>query len=266
VTYALMWIGNLALAGIPPFAGFYSKDIVLEAAYAANTGVGTYAFYMGLLAAFLTAFYSWRLLFMTFHGAPRADEKTMAHVHESPMVMIGPLLVLATGAVLAGWVMYDNFVGGSVVQFWGNAILVLENHPALENARYVPTWVKLSPLVVGGVGIVLAYIMYIAKPDLPARMAETFRPIYLMSFNKWYVDELYDKIFVRPAFYLGRQLWKVGDGTLIDGVGPDGIARAVRMLARRVSALQSGYVYHYAFGMMIGVVTLITWYLFTSAG
>jgi NADH-quinone oxidoreductase subunit L len=266
VTYALMWIGNLALAGIPPFAGFYSKDIVLEAAYAAHTGVGTYAFYMGLLAAFLTAFYSWRLLFMTFHGAPRADEKTMAHVHESPMVMIVPLLVLATGAVLAGWLMYDNFVGDLVDQFWGNAILVLDSHPALHHAHDVPLWVKLSPLVVGVVGIGLAYVMYISKPDMPAKMAERFRPIYLMSFNKWYVDELYDKIFVRPAFYLGRQLWKVGDGTLIDGVGPDGIASAVRHLARRAAAIQTGYLYHYAFGMMIGVVTLITWYLFSSAG
>lgn len=266
VTYALMWVGNLALAGIPPFAGFYSKDIVLEAAYAAHTGVGTYAFWMGLVAAFLTAFYSWRLLFMTFHGEPRADEKTMAHVHESPMVMIAPLLVLATGAVLAGWLMYGNFVGDMADQFWGNAILILDNHQALENAHHVPTWVKLSPLVVGVVGILLAYLMYVSKPDIPTKMAARFRPIYLFSFNKWYVDELYDKIFVRPAFYLGRSLWKVGDGTIIDGIGPDGIASAVRLLARRASALQTGYLYHYAFGMMIGVVALITWYLFSSVG
>lgn len=266
VTYALMWIGNLALAGVPPFAGYFSKDIVLEAAYAAHTGAGTYAFWLGLLAALLTAFYSWRLLFMTFHGAPRADEKTMAHVHESPMVMIIPLLVLAIGAVLAGWLMYGNFVGDASAQFWGHAILILDVHPAMENAHHVPAWVKYSPLVVGGAGILLAWLLYVAKPDIPGNLAERFRPVYLFSFNKWYFDELYDKVFVRTGFYLGRNLWKVGDGVLIDGIGPDGIAAAVRHLARRISAVQTGYLYHYAFGMMIGVVALITWYLFSGAG
>ena len=266
VTYALMWIGNLALAGVPPFAGFYSKDIVLEAAYAANTGVGNYAFYMGLLAALLTAFYSWRLLFMTFHGKPRADEKVMDHVHESPKVIIIPLLVLATGAVLAGWSGYSNFVGEQAGAFWGNAILILENHPALENAHHVPTWVKVSPLVVGFIGIAFAYLLYIKRTDLPAKIAKAIPAIYAMSFNKWYFDELYDKIFVRPSFYLGRQLWKVGDGTLIDGIGPDGISSAVRIIARRFAAVQTGYLYHYAFGMLIGVVVLISWYLFSNVG
>jgi NADH-quinone oxidoreductase subunit L len=266
VTYALMWIGNLALAGIPPFAGYFSKDIVLEAAYAAHTGVGSYAFYMGLLAALLTAFYSWRVLFMTFHGAPRADEKVMAHVHESPKVMVIPLLVLATGAVLAGWAGYSSFVGEGAVEFWGNAILILDTHPALENAHHVPAWVKYSPLVVGIIGITTAYILYVKRPDLPAKIAKTIPLIYAISFNKWYFDELYDKIFVRPCFYLGRQLWKVGDGTLIDGIGPDGISAAVRNIAKRTAALQTGYLYHYAFGMLIGVVVLVSWYLFSNVG
>ncbi len=266
VTYALMWIGNLALAGVPPFAGFYSKDIVLEAAYGAHTGVGNYAFYLGLLAAFLTAFYSWRLLFMTFHGKPRADEKVMAHVHESPKVMVIPLMFLATGAVLAGWAGYNNFVGENAEQFWGNAILILESHPALENAHHVPLWVKLSPLVVGVLGVLLAYIFYIKRTDLPAKLAEAMPVVYAISFNKWYFDELYDKIFVRPSFYLGRQLWKVGDGTIIDGIGPDGISAAVRHMAKRAASLQTGYLYHYAFSMLIGVVVLITWYLFSNVG
>lgn len=266
VTYALMWIGNLALAGIPPFAGFFSKDIVLEAAWAAETGIGKYAFWLGIAAAFLTAFYSWRLLFMTFHGSPRADERVMAHVHESPKVMLLPLFVLATGAVLAGLVGFNSFVGEDAVEFWGNSILVLESHPALENALSVPAWVKYSPLVVGITGISLAYLLYIKRTDLPAKLATNFRALYLFSFNKWYFDELYNRIFVRPAFYLGRNLWKVGDGSLIDGIGPDGVSAAVKYLARRVAALQTGYLYHYAFAMLAGVVILISWYLFTNVG
>ncbi len=266
VTYALMWIGNLALAGIPPFAGYFSKDIVLEAAWAAHTGVGQYAFWLGILAAFLTAFYSWRLLFMTFHGAPRADERVMAHVHESPKVMIIPLFVLATGAVLAGLVGFSSFVGEAAVEFWGNAILVLDSHPALENAHHVPAWVKYMPLVVGILGISLAYFLYIKRTDLPAKLAANFKGLYLFSFNKWYFDELYDRIFVRPAFYLGRNLWKVGDGSLIDGIGPDGVSAAVKHLAKRVAALQTGYLYHYAFAMLAGIVVLISWYLFTNVG
>ena len=261
VTYALMWIGSLALAGVPPFAGFFSKDIVLEAAYAAQSGVGQYAFWLGLTAAFLTAFYSWRLLFMTFHGTPRADEKVMAHVHESPKVMILPLLVLAFGAVFAGWAMYGNFVGEQTSEFWGNAILILPGHDALENAHHVPTWVKLSPLVVGAVGIALAYVLYIRRTDIPGRLAAEFQPLYQFLLNKWYFDELYDKLFTKPCFALGRSFWKVGDGTLIDGLGPDGISAAVRDFARRAAALQSGYVYHYAFAMLAGVVVLVTWYV-----
>jgi len=266
VTYGLMWIGSLALAGIWPFAGYWSKDIILEAAYAAHTGVGGYAFWVGIAAAFLTAFYSWRLLFMTFHGKPRADERVMAHVHESPKVMILPLLVLAAGAVLAGYIGYESFVGHDAARFWGESLLVLDSHPALENAHHVPTWVKLAPLVVGIAGIALAYVFYIAAPDLPGRMAERFRAIYLFVLNKWYFDELYDFLFVRPAFVLGRGFWKSGDGALIDGVGPDGIAAATLDIARRATRLQSGYLYHYAFAMLIGVVVLITWYLFSVAG
>ena len=261
VTYALMWIGSLALAGIPPFAGYYSKDIVLEAAWGANTNIGLYAFWLGIGAAAMTAFYSWRLLFMTFHGAARADDKVMAHVHESPKVMILPLFVLAAGACFAGYIGYENFVGTKTAVFWGNSILVLGHHPSLENAHHVPLWVKYLPLVVGLAGIGLAYLMYILRPDLPARLAATFQRLYLFALNKWYFDELYDYLFVRPAFVLGRGFWKTGDGTLIDGLGPDGVADAVRHMARRAATLQTGYLYHYAFAMLIGVVTLITWYL-----
>ncbi|MDC1212994.1 NADH-quinone oxidoreductase subunit L [Rhodospirillales bacterium] len=264
VTYALMWIGSLALVGIPPFAGYFSKDIVLEAAYGAHTGVGNYAFIMGLTAALLTAFYSWRLLFMTFHGKPRCDETVLGHVHESPMVMILPLVVLAIGAVGAGYFTYDIMVGESSAVFWGDAIMILPSHPALENAHHVPALVKYAPLIVGTIGIAAAYVMYIARPDVPDKIAARFQGVYQFLLNKWYFDELYDKIFIRPAFALGRALWKGGDGALIDGVGPDGVSSAVRVMARRVSALQTGYLYHYAFAMLIGIAALVSWNMFTK--
>jgi len=266
VTYVLMWIGSLALAGVWPFAGYYSKDTILEAAYASHTGIGLYAFWIGIAAALLTAFYSWRLLFMTFHGAPRADEKVMAHVHESPMVIILPLVVLAAGACFAGYLGYENFVGHNSAEFWGNSIIVLDSHPALENVHHVPTWVKYLPLVVGAIGIALAYVLYIMAPSLPGMIAARFRFIYQFLLNKWYFDELYDMLFVRPAFKLGRGLWQTGDGLLIDGVGPDGVSAVVRNVARRAAALQTGYLYHYAFAMLIGVVALVSWYLFAHVG
>ena len=266
VTYALMWVGSLALAGIPPFAGYFSKDIVLEAAYGAHSGVGNYAFWMGIAAAFLTAFYSWRLILMTFHGAPRADEKVMAHIHESPKVMILPLIGLAAGACFAGYIGYEYFVGHDAPRFWANSILVLPGHTALENAHHVPAWVKYLPLVVGVGGIALAYLMYALVPSLPGLVAARFRVIHTFLVHKWYFDELYDLLFVRPAFVLGRGFWKTGDGALIDGCGPDGLAAATRNLARRAGRAQTGYLYHYAFAMLGGVVVLITWYLFNQVG
>ncbi|MEX2615999.1 MAG: NADH-quinone oxidoreductase subunit L [Alphaproteobacteria bacterium] len=266
VTYVLMWIGSLALAGIGipgtsiGFAGFFSKDIILESAFAAHTGVGTFAFWLGIAAAFMTAFYSWRLLFMTFHGAPRCDEDTLAHVHESPRVMILPLFLLAAGALFSGVLGYHFFVGDGMEQFWGESIGILPTHQALENAHHVPFWVKLLPLIVGVVGIALAWWMYIMRPGSGETLAAVLRPFYLLSLNKWYFDEIYDRIFVRPAFVLGRALWKSGDGALIDGVGPDGISAMTVRFSKRASALQSGYLYHYAFAMLVGVVILITWY------
>ena len=265
-TYILMWIGSLALAGIWPFAGFYSKDIILEAAYAAGTGPGNYAFWLGIAAAFLTAFYSWRLLIMTFHGTSRADEKTMAHVHESPKVMIIPLLLLAIGAVFAGYLGYEMFVGHETAEFWGNAIFILETHKALENAHDVPSWVKWLPLIIGLAGIGLAYVFYMFKPDIPGQIAKAFQGIYQFLLNKWYFDEIYNYLFVRPSFALGRGFWNVVDGWIIDGLGPDGISSLVRRTAIWISALQSGYLYHYAFVMLIGLVLMITGYLFKYIG
>ncbi len=259
ITYGLMWVGNLALAGLPFFAGFYSKDIILEAAFAAHSPVGMLAFWLGISAALMTAFYSWRLLILTFHGPTRADKGVFEHAHESPMVMLVPLIVLALGAVFSGMIFAGSFVGEHREAFWGNAIEVLFHRDSLEAAHHVQGWVGILPIIVGLIGIALAYALYMFKPDLPALIVRRFRAIHAFLYNKWYFDELYDWAFVRPAHWLGYGLWKSGDGALIDGVGPDGIAAATQDMAAKASRLQSGYVYHYAFAMVIGVVTLVVW-------
>jgi NADH-quinone oxidoreductase subunit L len=260
-TYAVMWIGSLALAGIPYFSGYFSKDTILEAAWAADTAVGHYAYWMGLLAAFLTAFYSWRLLIMTFHGAPRASHDIMHHVHESPKVMLAPLIFLALGAIFAGGIAHAFFVGEERGAFWGNSILVLAEHDPLEAIHHIPGIIGLLPLIVAILGIATAYVFYMFRPDLPALVAGRLRPLYLFLLNKWYFDELYDRLFVRPAFVLGRGLWKQGDGAVIDGLGPDGISARTLAIAVRAGRLQTGYLFHYAFAILIGVVIMVTWFL-----
>jgi len=261
ITYALMWIGSLALAGIPFFAGYFSKDVILEAAWASGSGVGLYAFWLGIFAAFLTAFYSWRLIFLTFHGKPRASDEVMHHVHESPKVMILPLVVLAAGAVFAGYLGYNDFVGEGREEFWRESILVLPAHASLEAAHHAPSWVGLLPFIVGVLGIAVAWIAYIWRPEIPSLVARALRPVYLFLLNKWYFDELYDWLLVRPAMALGFEFWKKGDGAVIDGLGPDGLAATTTRLSIRASLLQTGYLYHYAFVMLIGVVLLVSWYL-----
>ncbi len=270
-TYILMWIGSLSLAGIGipgvfGFAGFYSKDAILEAAYGAGTGVGLYAYWLGILTAFLTAFYSGRLMFMTFHGKTRASHEVMHHAHESPPVMLWPLVVLATGAVVAGFLGFNLFVGAGREAFWREAILVLPGHDSLEAAEHLPFWVGKLPLAVGVFGFAVSWACYVWRPGIPAWVARRFEPIYLFLLNKWYFDELYDFLFVRPAFWLGRVLWKKGDGAVIDGLGPDGFASTTRGLSVLASRLQTGYLYHYAFAMLIGVVALVSWYLVFQIG
>ena len=260
-TYAMMWIGSLALAGIPWFAGYYSKDMILEAAYGAHSGVGLFAFWMGIAAAFMTAFYSWRLIIMTFHGKPRMSDEVLHHVHESPLVMTIPLGVLALGAVIAGGVAYDLFVGHHMAEFWGASIKILEANNSIEAAHHVPLWVKLAPLVVGVAGIGLAYLMYMFRTELPGMLAARFRPVYLFLLNKWYFDELYDWLFVKRSWQAGLAFWRGGDQGIIDAYGPDGISAVARLVAARAGRLQTGYVYHYAFSMLIGVVALVSWYL-----
>ena len=266
VTYVMMWVGSLALAGFPFFAGFYSKDMILEAAFAAHTNVGNMAFWLGCAAAFLTAFYSWRLLIMAFHGKPRASAEVMSHVHESPLVMTLPLFVLAVGAVFSGWLGYELFVGHDMAVFWGDSIFILPEHHAMEHAHHVPTWVKLLPVLLATSGVLLAVLCYAIWTDIPSGAARLFAPIHRFFFNKWYFDELYDAIFVRPAVRIGSFLWLRGDRDTIDGFGPDGMSAMVMRVSAMAARLQSGFVFHYAFAMLIGVVVLVTWYYFRFGG
>jgi NADH-quinone oxidoreductase subunit L len=251
-----MWIGNLALAGIPPLAGSYSKDAIIAATYASGTGIGLYAFVCTVLAAFLTAFYSWRLLFMTFHGHSRADHHTLEHAHESPMVMLVPLCVLSLGAIAAGWLLNDWFIGAGWHAFWNGAIVNAPNNHVIANLEKVPTWVDLSPLVFALAGIGLAYVMYIQSPLLPVREAQRFPWLYRFVLNKWYFDELYDLIFVQPLIRLSRGLWQVGDTQIIDGV-PNGLADLAADGSRQIVRIQTGSLAVYAFVMLIGVVLLV---------
>ncbi len=256
VTCTVMWIGNLALAGIPPLAGSYSKDAIISATYAAHSSVGTYAFICTLLAAFLTAFYSWRLLFMTFHGKSRAGHHTLEHAHESPWVMLSPLVVLAFGAVFAGWALNNWFIGADWHHFWNGAIFNGPHNEVIENLEHVPGWVEAAPLVLGLLGIGLAYLMYIHNPLLPVRLAKQFGGIYRFLLNKWYFDELYDAIFVQPLIRFARVLWQVGDATIIDGV-PNGLAELTSDGSRQLVKFQTGSLAVYAFVMLIGVVVLV---------
>jgi NADH-quinone oxidoreductase subunit L len=260
LTCAVMWIGSLALAGIPPFAGYFSKDAILEAAWAGDTAAAHYGFWCGAIAAFLTAFYSWRLLILAFHGKPRADRHTMEHVHESPAVMTVPLLLLSVGAVFAGWVFRDQLIGAQWRDFWGNAIQIAPTNHVLENMEEIPAIITLLPTILGVLGIALAYVMYVAVPSLPGRLASQFGGVYRFLFNKWYFDELYDAVIVRPLLALSRLLWQVGDAQIIDGI-PNGLASLTADGSAQVVKIQTGSIAVYAFSMLIGLVVLVSVFL-----
>ena len=260
ITYVVMWVGSLALAGIPIFAGYYSKDAILEGAFAAHSVVGFYAFFCGIVAAFLTAFYSWRLLILTFHGKPRADHHTMEHVHESPWVMLIPLILLATGAVFTGMVFAPYFIGDLHEAFWNGAVFNLPAKHMMEALHHVPHWVPNLVLTVAVSGIVLAVILYGFLPRVPGRIAAMAPRLYQFLLNKWYFDEFYERFLVQPARRLAVQFWQVGDVRIIDGM-PNGAASMAASTARGVVRLQTGRVANYAFTMIIGLVVFVTLFL-----
>ena len=312
ITYGVMMIGTIAITGlgIPGlkwgFAGFYSKDSILESAFAAGADnpVGMFVFFIGLFAAGLTAYYSWRLVFMTFHNKPAWKEEGAHHAddhatdaqlethsepladdhahadhahddhhhhgplkpHESPWVMIVPLLVLSVGAVVAGFTFYDQFVGHHEHEFWRGAIFSGPTNHVIHDSHSVPTWVLWAPLIVSGLGTLIAVYVYVLKEGLGRRMAERGGPLHTFFYNKWFFDELYDFVFVKGAKAVGDLFWKIGDVKIIDGLGPNGAAWASLKSAARLSKIQSGYVYHYAFVMLLGVAGLLAFAIATWGG
>ena len=261
-TWAMMLIGTLSLTGFPVTSGFVSKDAVIEAAYAAGTPIAMYGFVLTSVAALLTSFYSWRLMFLTFEGKPREKPEVREQAHEPPWTMGVPLVILAIGSLLAGAVFMRFFIGGDEVSFWRGSLVT----HAGEAHHEVPILVMLTPTLAMAAGFAGAWYFYITNPLVPFALAKRFRGAYQFLLNAWYFDALYDAIFVRPAKRLGRFLWKFGDGTIIDGIGPDGVAARVIDITNRVVQLQSGYIYHYAFVMLIGVALLITYFIFAGGG
>jgi NADH-quinone oxidoreductase subunit L len=263
-TYWMMVIGTLALTGFPLTAGYYSKDAIIEAAYVGQNPMAIYGFVMTVVAAGLTSFYSWRLIFKTFHGEPH-DREHYEHAKESPLVVLVPLAILAFGSLAAGFAFKDVFAGHHVAEFFRESLKFGEGNHVLEQMHHVPTLVAWLPTLMMAIGFAVAYQFYLRRPDIPAGLAQQQDLLYRFLLNKWYFDELYDLIFVRPAIRLGKLLWKGGDGYVIDGFGPDGISARVIDVTRGVVRLQTGYLYHYAFVMLIGVAALITWFMFTGA-
>jgi NADH-quinone oxidoreductase subunit L len=263
-TWAMMLVGTLALTGFPLTAGYFSKDAIIEGAFAAQTGIGQYAFYLLVFAAFMTSFYSWRLMFMTFEGRPRASADVMSKVHESPKIILVPLFLLAIGELLAGLVFHNMFIGEGSHEFWREAIFTGPGNNILEAIENVPTWVVYSATIAMVTGFLLSFYFYIIAPMVPVNMAATFTIAYKFLLNKWYFDEIYDFLLVRPTKALGYFLWKKGDGWLIDGFGPDGVSARVLQLTGRINKIQSGFLYHYAFAMLIGVAAFATFFIFSG--
>ncbi|MDZ4366327.1 MAG: NADH-quinone oxidoreductase subunit L [Afipia sp.] len=262
-TYITMVVGTLALTGFPLTAGYFSKDAIIESAFVAQNPFALYGFLCTVIAAGLTSFYSWRLIFKTFHGEPH-DKKHYEAAHESPYTMLIPLGVLAAGSILAGFPFKELFAGHGIGEFFRES---LKNHPKIiDEMHHIPAMIAFLPTVMMVVGFVVSWLFYIRKPYLPVELATQHPGMYRFLLNKWYFDELYDFIFVRPTKWLGRFLWKKGDGLIIDGFGPDGVSARVLDVTRNVVRLQTGYLYHYAFAMLIGAAGLITWFIFGLGG
>jgi NADH-quinone oxidoreductase subunit L len=262
-TYTMMIIGTLALTGFPLTAGYFSKDAIIEAAFVGKNAMALYAFICVVAAALLTSFYSWRLIFKTFHGEPH-DRHHWRDAHESPWVMLIPLLVLALGSVLAGLPFKEIFAGNGVEGFFRESLTFAKGNTVLEDMEHIPLWIGSVPTVMMTIGFVIAWQFYIRRPDIPVELARQHEVLYRFLLNKWYFDEIYDAILVRPTNWLGRLLWKAGDGWLIDGFGPDGVSARVLDVTRNVVRLQTGYLYHYAFAMLIGAAAFITWFMFAG--
>jgi NADH-quinone oxidoreductase subunit L len=260
-TYITMIVGTLALTGFPLTAGYFSKDAIIEAAFVGHNPMALYAFICTVGAALLTSFYSWRLIFKTFHGEPH-DRQHWRDAHESPMVMLIPLGFLAFGSIFAGLPFKEIFAGHGVEGFFRESLTFAKGNTVLEDMHHVPLEFSVLPTVMMALGFLVAWHFYIRRPDIPVELARQHEVLYKFLLNKWYFDEIYEALLVNPVKRLGYLLWKGGDGWLIDGFGPDGVSARVLDVTRNVIRLQSGYLYHYAFAMLIGAALFITWFTF----
>ena len=256
-TATMMWIGSLAIIGFPYLSGYYSKESILENAFYASNGIAYFAYLVGILTALLTAFYSWRLLFLTFHGENRSNNKTYDHAHESPLVMTAPLFILAIGSIFSGIFFADYFIGYYKKEFWDNAILLTES-----SHKYLPLTQSLISKSAVAVGILVCVLIYSNNLNRAKNLSYNLDPLYSLSKNKWYVDELYHKVFVLTFFKLANFFWKKGDEKTIDGLGPNGVSWIISKSSSYVSLFQSGYLFHYAFAMLGGLVIILTWFLY----
>ncbi len=254
-TYSLMIIGTLALTGFPFLSGFYSKDAIIEFAYLRGNTTGYYAAGIGIITAFLTSIYSWRLIFKTFHGEYNNKDIKIEETHESPLVMLIPLVLLSIGAIFAGYIFKELFVGyGGVNNFWKDSIFFLKP----LSTEHPPIWfLVLTPILVI-LSIPIAYYLFVKNKNLPHQIANVNKPLYNFLLNKWYFDELYDLLIVNPSKKFGLFLWKFFDVKLIDGFGPDGISTLIKKFSLKANKFQSGYIYQYAFVMLIGFSALLT--------
>ena len=259
-TWIVMLIGTLGLTGAPLLSGYYSKDGIIEAAFVSQTEGHFYAFYLLVFSALLTSFYSWRLIFLTFNGKSNISTEIFSKIHESPKVMLFPLMVLSILTIFSGIYFVDYFMSHDYQFLWQTAIYLSESNHVIESIHYVPKWVKYSPLAMMVLGLITAIIFYLIYPNIPKFLSNKFNPLYKFLLNKWYFDELYELIFVRNISRIGNFLSDFGDKRVIDGLGPDGISLRVMDIAKQVSRIQTGYIYHYAFAMLIGLMLFITYF------
>ena len=259
-TWIVMLIGTLGLTGAPLMSGYYSKDGIIEAAFVSQTEGNLYAFYLLVLSALLTSFYSWRLIFLTFNGKSNIPTEIFSKIHESPKVMLFPLFILSIFTIFSGVYFVDYFMYHDYQYLWQSSIYLSENNHVIESIHYVPKWVKYSPLFMMVIGLITAVIFYLLYPKVPKFLSSQFNPVYKFLLNKWYFDEIYEFIFVRNISRIGNFLSNFGDKRIIDGLGPDGISLRVMDIAKQISRIQTGYIYHYAFAMLIGLMLFITYF------
>jgi len=259
-TWIVMLIGTLGLTGAPLMSGYYSKDGIIEAAFVSQTEGHLYAFYLLVFSALLTSFYSWRLIFLTFNGKSNISTEIFSKIHESPRVMLFPLVILSILTIFSGIYFADYFMSHDYQFLWQSSIYLSENNHVIESIHYVPKWVKYSPLVMMILGLITASIFYLIYPNIPKFLSTQFNFLYRFLLNKWYFDEIYELIFVKNISKFGNFLSNFGDKRVIDGLGPDGISIRVMDIAKQISRIQTGYIYHYAFAMLIGLMIFITYF------